>query len=145
VRHPRTEIYLDDFGTGYSSLSYLLDFPFDVVKIDRSFIHNLEQDDRRADVVRMIIQLAANLKKAVIAEGVETPGELARLQDLGCGLVQGFLLSRPLAPDIMSQLLMMSPNLFERDPRRAGIPTVLTSNGGLRAPAGQLVSPSKVK
>ncbi|HEY0795192.1 MAG TPA: EAL domain-containing protein [Acidisarcina sp.] len=109
ARTSGVEIYLDDFGTGYSSLSYLLDFPFDAVKIDRSFVHNLEENHRQTEVVRMIIQLAANLNKRVIAEGVETPGELKRVKDLGCDLVQGYLLAKPMDPEIISAALARVP------------------------------------
>ena len=103
------EICLDDFGTGYSSLSYLLDFPFDVVKIDRSFVKNMEQDKRRMEMVRTIVQLVRQLDKQVIAEGVETSGELDCLRGLDCELVQGFLLSRPLAFERLSTILEADP------------------------------------
>ena len=103
------EICLDDFGIGYSSLSYLLDFPFDVVKIDRSFVKNMEQDTRRMEMVRTIVQLVRQLDKQVIAEGVETSGELDCLRNLDCELVQGFLLSRPLAFDRLNSILEADP------------------------------------
>jgi diguanylate cyclase (GGDEF)-like protein len=99
------EVCLDDFGTGYSSLSYLLRFPFDVVKIDRSFVRHLDSDHRRAEMVRMVLQLAATLNKQVIAEGIESPAELEYLRELGCGRVQGFLLSRPLTEGAVERLL----------------------------------------
>ena len=99
------QICLDDFGTGYSSLSYLLDFPFDVVKIDRSFVKNMEQDSRRLELVRTIMHLVRQLKKQVVSEGVETEGELACLREFGFGLVQGFLLSKPLPADRILPLL----------------------------------------
>jgi diguanylate cyclase (GGDEF)-like protein len=98
-------VCLDDFGTGYSSLSYLLRFPFDVVKIDRSFIRHLDSDHRRAEMVRMVIQLAATLNKQIIAEGIESAEELSQLRLLECGRVQGFLLSRPLAEMAVMRLL----------------------------------------
>ena len=102
-------VCLDDFGTGYSSLSYLLRFPFDIVKIDRSFVRHLDSDHRRAEMVRMLIQMAAMLKKKIVAEGIESPAELARLRALGCEMVQGFLLSRPLTPAGVEQLLGAEP------------------------------------
>ena len=98
-------VCLDDFGTGYSSLSYLLRFPFDVVKIDRSLVQELDRDHRRAEMVRMVIRLAATLKKKIVAEGVESAAELSRLRVLGCDMVQGFLLSRPHAPAAIELLL----------------------------------------
>ncbi len=99
-------ICLDDFGTGYSSLSYLLRIPFDVVKIDRSFIRFLDRDRRRAEMVRMIMALGATLKKRIVAEGVETEGELAQLREMGCEMVQGFLLSKPLVTSAVETLLL---------------------------------------
>ncbi len=98
-------ICLDDFGTGYSSLSYLLRFPFDVVKIDRSFVQNLHRDPRRSELVRMIVQLARTLDKRIIAEGVETQEELEQLKAFDTDMVQGFLLSRPLAAASAEALL----------------------------------------
>ncbi len=98
-------VSLDDFGTGYSSLSYLLRLPFDVVKIDRSFVHHLDHDFRRAEMVRMVIGLAETLEMKIVAEGVETPEELMRLQDFHCDMVQGYLLSKPLSPEAMLHLL----------------------------------------
>ena len=99
------QICLDDFGTGYSSLSYLLDFPFDAVKIDRSFVKNMEQDSRRLELVRTIMHLVRQLGKQVVSEGVETEGEMACLRELNYGLVQGFLLSKPLPADRLVALL----------------------------------------
>jgi diguanylate cyclase (GGDEF)-like protein len=104
-------ICLDDFGTGYSSLSYLLHFPFDVIKIDRSFVNHLDHDERRAQVVRMVIELAAQLRKQVIAEGVESVAELERLRSFGCDMVQGYLLSRPLVPREVDAVLLKASNL----------------------------------
>ena len=93
------QICLDDFGTGYSSLSYLLNYPFDVVKIDQSFVRHLDEDPRRGEVVRTLVNLAATLEKHLVAEGVERPEELDCLRALGCELAQGYLLSRPLSVD----------------------------------------------
>ena len=77
-------VALDDFGTGYSSLSYLRGFPFDAVKIDRSFVGDLEEKDESAGIVRGIINLAANLGMSVTAEGVETEGQFELLREAGC-------------------------------------------------------------
>ncbi len=99
------EISLDDFGTGYSSLSYLLRFPFDVVKIDRSFIQSLDGDPQRANLAEMIVQLAIRLGKRVIAEGVERDEERQLLEAMRCDLLQGYLFSKPLAPDAVELLL----------------------------------------
>ncbi len=98
-------ISLDDFGTGYSSLGYMLHLPFDIMKIDQSFVRSLHLDSRRAQIVASIIDLAAKLQMKIIAEGVELPEELARLREFHCDMVQGYLLSRPLAPPAMQSLL----------------------------------------
>jgi len=91
------QVALDDFGTGYSSLSYLHSFPFDRVKIDRSFVRDIATRPRSAAIVRAVASLAADLDLAVTAEGIETEQELAIVRDAGCGELQGFLLSRPRA------------------------------------------------
>ena len=101
------EISLDDFGTGYSSLSYLLRFPSDVVKIDRSFVQSMDRDTNRAALVLTIVQLALSLGKKVIAEGVETEEEREQLQAMHCDLLQGYLFSRPLAPEHVGALLLL--------------------------------------
>jgi len=86
-------ISLDDFGTGYSSLSYLRSFPFDKIKIDRSFTHELQTKEDAVAIVRTIVQLGASLGMGVVAEGVETPEQLAILKAEGCNEAQGFLFS----------------------------------------------------
>ncbi len=92
------QLAMDDFGTGYSSMSYLLDFPFNTLKIDRSFITSMEHSSKKLGVVRSIIAMSANLELTVIAEGIETPSQLAQLKVLKCGYGQGFLFSRALPP-----------------------------------------------
>jgi diguanylate cyclase (GGDEF)-like protein len=88
-------IALDDFGTGYSSLSYLRSFPFDKIKIDRSFIRDLDTSQDSRVIVGAMLGLARNLFMTSVAEGVETRAQLAILRDQGCNKVQGFLFSRP--------------------------------------------------
>jgi diguanylate cyclase (GGDEF)-like protein/PAS domain S-box-containing protein len=89
------KIAMDDFGTGYSSLSYLRKFPFDKIKIDRSFISDVEDDSEAETIVQAIIAMSRSLRLNVTAEGVETKQQLAMLRALGCNLVQGYLLGRP--------------------------------------------------
>ena len=96
---------IDDFGTGYSSLSRLQRFPVDTLKIDRSFISQMESDQASREMVRIIISLAHNFRLRVVAEGVETQAQADQLQTLGCELAQGYLYSRPIAPDAVPQVL----------------------------------------
>jgi len=93
-------LMLDDFGTGYSSLSYLHRLPIKTVKIDRSFIESLERDKQAPAIVKSIVGLAENLNMTVISEGVETLQQSKRLLDLGCQVVQGFLYSKPMPPEM---------------------------------------------
>lgn len=88
-------IAMDDFGTGYSSLSYLRSFPFDKIKIDRSFIADLTTNDGAVAIVRAIVGLARILKMTTTAEGVETAGQRRVLKAAGCDEMQGYLFSPP--------------------------------------------------
>jgi len=88
-------IAIDDFGTGYSSLAWLKRFPVDEIKVDRSFVTNLVEDDSDAAIVRSTIELGRSLGMLVVAEGVETGEVLERLAGYDCDVVQGFLISRP--------------------------------------------------
>jgi diguanylate cyclase (GGDEF)-like protein len=90
------QLSIDDFGTGYSSLSYLHRLPFDTLKIDRSFVYSVGERGEGSEILQTIISLAKNLKKKVVAEGIETEAQLALLQDLGCDYGQGYLLARPM-------------------------------------------------
>jgi len=92
-------IALDDFGTGYSSFSYLKLFPVNTLKIDRSFIAEVERDGDHRAIVAAIIALAQVLKLQVVAEGVETEGQKQFLRGFGCEQVQGFLTGGPVDPE----------------------------------------------
>ena len=98
-------LLIDDFGTGYSSLSYLAGLPFDTLKIDRTFVARLEHDESCAEVVKAVIVLARNLKLDVVAEGVETAGQLERLRQLECPHVQGFYYSKPVDAKVATEML----------------------------------------
>lgn len=90
-------IAIDDFGTGYSSLAYLKNFPVDVLKIDRSFVRDLEADANDRGIAEAVISMARVLKVAVVAEGVETRGQFEILEDMGCQLAQGYYFSKPVS------------------------------------------------
>lgn len=101
---------IDDFGTGYSSLSYLQRYEFDVLKIDRSFVHNIQEDQnkRRSEIIRAIVSLANGLDAITIAEGVEDEHELEQLRGLGCEHAQGFFLHRPLELKDIARVLHLA-------------------------------------
>ena len=99
------QISIDDFGTGYSSLSYLHRFPFDILKIDRSFINRMCVDKESKGIVKTILTLAAELEKTVVAEGVETEEQRALLVGFSCRYAQGYLFSRPVAVEVAEALL----------------------------------------
>jgi diguanylate cyclase (GGDEF)-like protein/PAS domain S-box-containing protein len=105
------KLAMDDFGTGYSSLSYLRNFPFDVIKIDRGFIADMEAEGSSRSIVQAILGLGKALGLSVTAEGVETNEQLAMLSMDQCSEVQGFLLARPLDAAKVSELLTRLPEL----------------------------------
>jgi EAL domain-containing protein (putative c-di-GMP-specific phosphodiesterase class I) len=94
LRKLGVQIAMDDFGTGYSSLSYLRSFPFDKIKIDRSFIQDLAKGAEPFAIVRAVTSLANNLSIISTAEGVETQQQLETLQNVGCTEMQGYFFSR---------------------------------------------------
>jgi diguanylate cyclase (GGDEF)-like protein/PAS domain S-box-containing protein len=100
---------IDDFGTGYSSLSYLHRFPFDTLKIDRTFVARLGTHDGKAEIVGTLVSLAENLGMKVVAEGIETARQLDHLKALECELGQGFLFSTPVDADTAGGLLSSPP------------------------------------
>jgi EAL domain-containing protein (putative c-di-GMP-specific phosphodiesterase class I) len=105
LRDIGVRIALDDFGTGYSSLSYLSRFPFDKIKIDRSFVNDMSARSDAFSIVRAITALGVDLGMTVTAEGVETEEQLAHLRTVCCTEVQGFLFSRPRAARDLDQFL----------------------------------------
>ena len=98
-------ISMDDFGTGYSSLSYLKRFPINTIKVDRSFVQDLENDVDNASIVSATIEMAHSLNIDIVAEGVETEGQLKFLANKKCDKIQGYYFSRPLDPDALRVLL----------------------------------------
>ncbi len=96
------QLALDDFGTGYSSLAYLLEFPIDVIKIDRSFISGLTASAKCRTIVQSIIEMSRTLGMKTVAEGVERAEELGMLHKWSCSLVQGFYFSKPIKKDAVA-------------------------------------------
>ena len=105
LRDSGIQVAIDDFGTGYSSLSYLKKFDIDYLKIDKSFVHNLEIDDNNIALSEAIIMMAHKLGLDVIAEGVETEHQKQMLFDAGCDYAQGYLYSRPVPVNAFEALL----------------------------------------
>ncbi len=109
LRECGIDLSIDDFGTGYSSLGYLHRFPVNILKIDRSFVNSIEQDGKKTDLISTVISLAHKIEMKVIAEGIETPEQLEILCNLGCDFGQGYLFSKPLAPNFILDLLASAP------------------------------------
>ena len=105
LRETGFEIEMDDFGSGYSSLNMLSAMPIDVLKIDMKFIRNIETNETDRLLVKLILDIAKYLKVTVVAEGVETKGQLDLLKDAGCDVVQGYYFSRPLPSDDFERLI----------------------------------------
>jgi diguanylate cyclase (GGDEF)-like protein len=105
-------VTLDDFGTGYSSLSYLRRFPFDKIKIDKSFIQGQGTDRGTRVILEAMIRMCTDLGFDVVAEGVETEQQLSELRQLGCREIQGFLLAEPLLPGMVEEFLVAHGRRF---------------------------------
>ena len=112
LRNMGIELEIDDFGTGYSSLSKLQSLEIDVLKIDQSFVRRLGTDPQASALCQTMVSIGRSLDIFVVAEGVETPAQLNELQRMGCDQIQGFLISPPVPPEKIPELL--SKNLFDR-------------------------------
>jgi EAL domain-containing protein (putative c-di-GMP-specific phosphodiesterase class I) len=111
---------MDDFGSGYSSLSYLQAFPFDKIKIDRTFVMNLGRNPQSAAIVRAVIGLGHGLEMSIVAEGVETQEQLSFLASEGCNAVQGYFIGKP-APILLYSALVGRAGVGPVEPaRKAG-------------------------
>jgi predicted signal transduction protein with EAL and GGDEF domain len=113
---------IDDFGTGYSSLAYLKRLPIDILKVDRTFVGELETSRESAALVAAIVAMGHGLRLDVVAEGVETQAQLQRLADRGCRLMQGYLFSRPVSPDRFGDLLARGAQCEWRASLRQHVP-----------------------
>jgi EAL domain-containing protein (putative c-di-GMP-specific phosphodiesterase class I) len=120
LRRLGVSLLMDDFGTGYSSLSYLHSFPFDVLKIDRSFVGRMTAGDQPLQIVRTIIELARVLGMDVVAEGIETREQYRLLRQLGCRFGQGYLFARPMSAEAVTDLLRL-PGRVLPDPEEAEV------------------------
>ncbi|TAL08172.1 MAG: EAL domain-containing protein, partial [Chloroflexota bacterium] len=108
LRELGVHLVLDDFGTGYSSLAHLRHLPLDTIKVDRSFISELNEGDANVAIVQAVLSLAHGLGITVVAEGIEQATQADRLRELGCDLGQGYLWSRPVAPRQLDELMAVA-------------------------------------
>jgi EAL domain-containing protein (putative c-di-GMP-specific phosphodiesterase class I) len=116
-------ISIDDFGTGYSSLAYLRQLPLNALKIDKSFVRDMTNDGNGAAIVRTIVDLAHNLGREVIAEGVEDERALELLREYGCDCAQGFYLARPMLGEQFRGWLAARADVALRE-RASGAPSL---------------------
>jgi EAL domain-containing protein (putative c-di-GMP-specific phosphodiesterase class I) len=108
LRRLGVTLLVDDFGTGYSSLNHLHSFPFDVLKIDRSFVGRMTEGEQPLQIVRTIIELARVMGMDVVAEGIETPEQYRLLREMRCRFGQGYLFARPMTAEAVTQLLRLA-------------------------------------
>jgi EAL domain-containing protein (putative c-di-GMP-specific phosphodiesterase class I) len=122
IRDLGVQFAIDDFGTGYSSFAYLTKLPVSCIKIDKTFVQNIEADRDSSVIVKSIIDLGHNLGLKVVAEGVETAGAMELLRTFQCDEVQGYYLCRPITAEMMTKFLMEPPTtVTDRRIRLSGI------------------------
>ena len=114
MRSKGFHIEMDDFGTGYSSLSMLTALPIDILKIDMSFVRNMELDEKNKKMVELIIDIAKFLKVPSVAEGVETESQLRTLRKMGCDVIQGYFFSKPVPPEVFVKFIEKEKSLWEK-------------------------------
>jgi len=113
LRETGVRIALDDFGTGYSSMGYLRSFPFDRIKIDQSFVRGKSDDAVGRAIVGAVASIGQSLGMTTVAEGVETEEQMARIAAHGCTDVQGYLISRPMLPELINGFLAKEADFRE--------------------------------
>ena len=111
LRSDGFQIGMDDFGSGYSSLNMLSSMPIDVLKMDMAFVRNIEHSEKDFRLVEVVLDIARYLKVPVVAEGVETEGQLQMLKDAGCDLIQGYYFSRPVPPEEFEKLIIKEKDI----------------------------------
>jgi EAL domain-containing protein (putative c-di-GMP-specific phosphodiesterase class I) len=104
------QVAIDDFGTGHSSLGYLARFPIDVVKIDQSFVRDIDRDPVKSAIVSAVVALSRAIGSTTVVEGVETVAQLDELKSLGCDMAQGFYFARPVSAASFDKLLVANVN-----------------------------------
>jgi diguanylate cyclase (GGDEF)-like protein len=109
LRERKIKLVMDDFGTGYSSLSYLYNFPFNVLKIDQSFVKRMQENEESMGLVPAMLGIANSMGMSTIAEGVETTFQLVQLKNLNCNFAQGYLFSRPIHPELVLDFIKTAP------------------------------------
>ena len=115
MRQKGFHIEMDDFGTGYSSLSMLTALPIDILKIDMSFVRNMEKDDKNKKMVELIIDIAKFLRVPTVAEGVETEAQLQTLKKMGCDVIQGYYFSKPVPPEEFVKFIEKEKSLWAKN------------------------------
>ncbi len=107
---------IDDFGTGHSSLGYLARFPIDVVKIDQSFVRDIDRDPVKSAIVSAVVALSQAIGSTTVVEGVETPAQLEEVKNLGCDVAQGFYFARPVSAAAFGKLLTANTGAITTPP-----------------------------
>ena len=114
MRSKGFRIEMDDFGTGYSSLGMLTELPIDILKIDMSFVRNMEKHEKNKRMVELIIDIAKFLKVPCVAEGVETESQLQTLKRMGCDVIQGYYFSKPVPPEEFVKFIEKEKSLWTK-------------------------------
>jgi diguanylate cyclase (GGDEF)-like protein len=136
LRSLGVRIVLDDFGTGYSSLAYLRQLPLDTIKVDRSFVTDLDVRDPNVGIIRAVVSLAHGLGITVVAEGIETEEQARRLRELGCDMGQGYAWAHPAEPVRVGQFVNRRLETKRRSRRNGD----QVANRGRRLPAGEAIA-----